>query len=353
VVTHEYYRCPDPRFRLSTFVPAISPFAALPRRGYERGMRAITPTAVVSKSAAKAPSVTERYIIVSNRLPITVHEEAGELKLETSPGGLATALAQVHGKSDSAWVGWPGDTSALTAAARSELDVRLRKQGMTAVHLGRKQVERYYEGFANGVLWPLFHYSLERVRLDAWRDWEAYREANELFANAVVAQYRPGDRIWVHDYQLALVPALLRERLPDASIGFFLHIPFPASGVFRILPWRSEILEGILGADVVGFHTFSYQRHFASSLLRLLGLDVNMDTVEYKGRVVRIGAFPISIDVDYFAKKSARSEIDQQVTAPTAASCLGSIGSITARGCLGGCWQSSDCWSERRTLLAR
>ena len=177
------------------------------------------------------------------------------------------------------------------------------------VHLTAKQVERFYEGFCNGVLWPLFHYLLDKVRLDAWRDWEAYREANERFAEAVAAQYREGDRIWVHDYHLLLLPALLRQRLPNASIAFFLHIPFPASSVFRILPWRKEILEGLLGADLIGFHTHSYMRQFRSSLLRLLGLDSHVDTVTCKGRLVKIGAFPISIDTGYFAKASGSPEV--------------------------------------------
>jgi trehalose 6-phosphate synthase/phosphatase len=128
---------------------------------------------------------------------------------------------------------------------------------MVPVHLSGDQIERSYYGFANRVLWPLFHYSIDRVPVDT-AGWDAYRDVNEAFADVVAGQYRDNDTIWVHDYQLMLLPALLRERFPHARIGFFLHIPFPSSEVFRILPWRHEILHGVLGADLVGVHTFAY-----------------------------------------------------------------------------------------------
>ncbi|QIF05649.1 bifunctional alpha,alpha-trehalose-phosphate synthase (UDP-forming)/trehalose-phosphatase [Roseimicrobium sp. ORNL1] len=253
--------------------------------------------------------VTSRYLIVSNRLPITALVEDGKLELKASTGGLATALKQVFGDENAKWIGWPGETGGLLRKAREQLEDSLDAAGMVPVYLAAKQVERFYEGFSNGVLWPLFHYLLDTVRSDAGRDWEAYREVNEKFAEAVVAEYKPGDRIWVQDYQLCLVPGMLRKRLPHASIGFFLHIPFPASGVFRILPWRREILQGLLGADLIGFHTFSYARQFSSCLLRILGLESNVDTVTHEGRLVRIGAFPISIDTEHFESASAHPEV--------------------------------------------
>ena len=252
-----------------------------------------------------------RYLIVSNRLPVTATVHDGKLQLEPSTGGLATSLASVHGREGSRWIGWPGDTGQFDRRMRAELDAQLQASGMIPVHLTTKQVERFYEGFCNGVLWPLFHYLLDKVRLDAWRDWAAYREANERFAESVASHYQPGDRIWVHDYHLLLLPALLRKRLPHASISFFLHIPFPASSVFRILPWRREILEGLLGADLIGFHTHSYQRQFLSSLLRLLGLEANVDTITYEDRLVRIGQFPISIDTDHFMQASSTPEVEK------------------------------------------
>lgn len=256
-----------------------------------------------------------RYLIVSNRLPVTAVVENGSLELRPSAGGLATALKQVFHGQDAVWVGWPGETGNLTRKTRTQLEDGLEEAGMVPVYLGARQVERFYEGFSNGVLWPLFHYLLDTVRLDAWKDWEAYQEVNQQFAETVAAEYKPGDRIWVQDYQLCLVPGMLRKLLPEASIGFFLHIPFPASGVFRILPWRRQILEGLLGADVIGFHTFSYARQFSSSLLRLLGLESDVDTVSYQGRFVRIGAFPISIDTSYFENASAHPDVTAQVEA--------------------------------------
>ena len=253
-----------------------------------------------------------RYLIVSNRLPVTVAKsETGTLELHASTGGLATALSHVHGNKGSRWIGWPGDTSQLEEGACGELDQQLRGKGMIPVHLSADEVDGFYEGFCNGVLWPLFHYLLDKVRLDAWQDWEIYRTANEKFADAVVAAYQPGDVIWVQDYHLLLLPALLRNRLPDASIGFFLHIPFPASGVFRILPWRKEILNGLLGADLIGFHTHAYQRHFRESLLRLSGLDCRVDMIMHEGRLVRVGAFPISIDVNHFSVASTRPVVKE------------------------------------------
>ncbi|GEP41987.1 bifunctional alpha,alpha-trehalose-phosphate synthase (UDP-forming)/trehalose-phosphatase [Brevifollis gellanilyticus] len=258
-----------------------------------------------------SPAPASRYLIVSNRLPVTVSQKEGKIELKASAGGLATALSHVHGTEGSRWIGWPGETGQMDKSARAELDRRLNADGMIPVHLTTKQVERFYEGFCNGVLWPLFHYLLDKVRLDAWVDWQAYREANELFADAVARHYQPGDRIWVHDYHLMLLPALLRKRLPHASISFFLHIPFPASGVFRILPWRREILEGLLGCDLIGFHTHSYQRQFLSSLLRLLGLETQVDSVTYDGRMVRVGAFPISIDTEHFIKESSTPRVEE------------------------------------------
>jgi len=256
-------------------------------------------------SAKEAP----RYLIVSNRLPVTAEVKEGKLALHSSAGGLATAMTHVHEREGAVWIGWPGETAAFDVGTRAELDRQLEEARMIPVHLTTKQVERFYEGFCNGVLWPLFHYLLDKVRLDAWRDWAAYREANERFAEIVAKNYRPGDRIWIHDYHLLLLPALLRQRLPHASIAFFLHIPFPASGVFRILPWRREILLGMLGADLVGFHTHAYQRHFLSSVLRLLGVESKLDAVPHEGRVVRIGAFPISIDTADFEKRVATPEV--------------------------------------------
>ena len=163
------------------------------------------------------------------------------------------------------------------------------------LYLSKAEIKRYYDDFSNGVLWPLFHYLVDRIPLDA-KGWKAYQRVNQRFANLVAEHYESGDTIWVHDYQLMLVPGMLRELLPDARIGFFLHIPFPAADIFRILPWRDEVLHGLLGADLIGFHAFTYQSHFTSSLLRILGIENKIGAVHHRGRIVRLGVFPMGVD---------------------------------------------------------
>ncbi|MGK3967115.1 bifunctional alpha,alpha-trehalose-phosphate synthase (UDP-forming)/trehalose-phosphatase [Sorangium sp. So ce118] len=250
-----------------------------------------------------------RLLIVSNRLPVTVRVEQGDVAVVPSTGGLVTAIRGPHERHGGLWLGWPGDVSRLTAEQLQQVEEQLERLGTVPVHLTASEVRRYYDGFSNDVLWPLFHYLVEKVHVDARRDWETYRAVNERFADAVAARYRPGDRVWIHDYQLTLVPAMLRQRIPDARIGFFLHIPFPAAEVFRILPWREQVLRGMLGADVVGFHTTSYRYHFVYSAARVLGLDPDLETLAYEGRKVRLGVYPVSIDVEEFVRLAQDEEV--------------------------------------------
>jgi trehalose 6-phosphate synthase/phosphatase len=243
-----------------------------------------------------------RLLLVSNRLPITVRvDERHHVSVMPSAGGLATGLARPHRESDGLWIGWPGDVSRLSARQRAGLEREFEQLEVVPVYLTAAEVHRYYEGFANGALWPLFHYLLDRIRLDR-NDWLAYLKVNERFADIIASTARPDDRIWIHDYQLTLLPGLLRERLPKAKIGFFLHIPFPSSEVFRILPEREAVLRGLLGADLIGFHTFAYVRHFATSLLRILGVESDVDRVEHEGRQTRLGVFPMGVDAAAFAE---------------------------------------------------
>jgi trehalose-6-phosphate synthase len=201
---------------------------------------------------------TTRLVLVSNRLPVTFKvDEDGEYSRSDSSGGLATGLAGPHKATNGLWIGWPGDVSALENEKIAEIDEELRGMNFAPVHLTPDQVDGFYTTFCNGSLWPLFHYLLEKVQLDA-RSWEDYCTVNRLFADAVCAHLREGDLVWVHDYQLFLVPQMVRKEHPRAKIGFFLHIPFPSSEVFRILPWRTEVLNGILGSDVIGFHSPTY-----------------------------------------------------------------------------------------------
>ncbi|MBL8723093.1 MAG: bifunctional alpha,alpha-trehalose-phosphate synthase (UDP-forming)/trehalose-phosphatase [Planctomycetes bacterium] len=245
--------------------------------------------------------MTGRLLIVANRLPLAVGMEGGEVRVETTAGGLATGLRGPHEAGSGLWFGWPGALKGLRKAPRQRALELLRERRFVPIELSREEVAHYYNEFSNGVLWPVCHYLLDRMPLQT-PDWQFYRRVNERFAEAVAEQYQPGDMVWVHDFHLMLVPALLRARLPEARIGFFLHIPFPSSEVFRVLPWRAELLRGLLGADLIGFHTLSYQRHFAASLLRVLGLEVEVDRLLVDGREVRLAALPMGIDSKHFAE---------------------------------------------------
>ena len=241
----------------------------------------------------------QRLLIVSNRLPVTARVDAGSVHFAEASGGLATGLRSWHERSGGVWIGWPGDVAGYTDAEREAIEQQLVVRRIEPVYLSADDAERYYDGFCNRVLWPLFHYLVDRVPVDA-TGWDAYRQANRKFVDAVLSVYRPGDAIWIHDYQLMLVPAMLREQLPQARIGFFLHIPFPSSEVFRILPWRREVLRGLLGADLLGFHTFAYMRHFVTSLLHTEGIETQVNQIQLEDRTVQLGVFPMSIDASAF-----------------------------------------------------
>ncbi len=243
--------------------------------------------------------MSNRLLIVSNRLPITTTIDGDRVTFAQTAGGLATGLRGFHEKTGGLWIGWPGTAADLSATAADALTDELRGAGIAPVFLTGEELREYYQEFSNGVLWPVFHYLLERLPL-APSSWSTYRQVNEKFADRIAAEYRDGDIIWVHDYQLLLVPGLVRERLPEARIGFFLHIPFPAAEVFRILPWREEILRSLLGADLVGFHTHGYLEHFAAAVAALPDLDPEEDHVWINGRLVRFGAFPMGIDAARF-----------------------------------------------------
>jgi len=256
-----------------------------------------------------------RVIIVANRLPVTVSPSESGVEVHKSTGGLATGLLRPHEQSGGLWIGWSGmPEQEISEQQRSALEQQLSAMRLVRVPLTSEQVARYYEGYSNGVLWPLFHYLLDQIPLHV-RDWDSYVEVNERFADVVARHYQPGDLIWVHDYQLLLLPELLRRRLPDSRIGFFLHIPFPTEELFRTLPERDRVLRGLLGADLVGFHTPSYLRHFASSLTHILGLTVDIDRVHLSDREVRLGVFPMGIDAESFRVMAEGPGVEAEVRA--------------------------------------
>ncbi|HEV8319792.1 MAG TPA: bifunctional alpha,alpha-trehalose-phosphate synthase (UDP-forming)/trehalose-phosphatase [Vicinamibacterales bacterium] len=249
-----------------------------------------------------------RVIIVSNRLPFTVHANDDRITLTTAAGGLANGLRAFHEAADSLWVGWPGDASSIPRSRRAAVTRHLHDRRIVPVHLGHAEAKAYYDGVCNGVIWPLFHYLTDRLPLDPG-EWSAYCEVNERFAAAVAREYRDGDVVWIHDYHLLLVPGLLRAHLRGAAIGFFLHIPFPAADVFRIIPWRREILAGLLGANVIGFHTADYASHFIDAVRSLTALEIADNKVYANDHPVEIGVYPMGVDAASFTRMADDADV--------------------------------------------
>lgn len=257
-----------------------------------------------------------RLLLVSNRLPLTAERRRGKLTLKPSAGGLATGLHSVHDPGKGLWFGWSGlyDKPADFTPETDEW----KRRGCVPVPLTRTEVRDYYEAYGNGVVWPLFHSLTDRMPLRPG-PWDTYERVNQRFADSVANALEPDDVVWVHDYQLMRVPALLRARAQNARIGFFLHIPFPAVEIFSALPGRERVLEGLLGADLVGFHTAGYMRNFAAAVERLLGLPVHGERVTYGGREVRLGVFPMGADVARYAdpapskSRTPRPPIDRRL----------------------------------------
>jgi trehalose 6-phosphate synthase/phosphatase len=241
-----------------------------------------------------------RLVVVSNRLPLTLRRSGEEWKAERSAGGLVTALDPLFESGEGLWIGWPGEAPPSPDPERQAMLERWEAQHhFASVDLPREVVRGFYGGYSNQTLWPLFHGFPTLMEFNP-ASWHQYVEANERFRDAVVARLQPGDRVWVHDYHLMLLPRLLRDAAPDAAIGFFLHIPFPAAEQFRVLPRRKELLEGLLGADFIAFQTHSHLQQFRNSLLRLLGIESRFDRVEIEGRMARLEALPIGIVPETF-----------------------------------------------------
>ncbi|NPA97303.1 MAG: hypothetical protein GXO32_06855 [Crenarchaeota archaeon] len=255
-----------------------------------------------------------KIIIVSNRLPVRVSKSNNAISIQPSIGGLATGLKHIHEKNPCIWIGWPGiSLEEVSWSERRYIEENLAERSLYPVFLSSEDIENYYYGFCNSTIWPLFHYFPEKARFEE-RFWHAYQRVNELYLNAVLEVYRDGDIIWVHDYHLMLLPLLLRQKLGnDAPIGFFLHIPFPSSEVFKLMPWRLEILRGILGADLVGFHTYGYVRHFLSAVRRLLGFENKLGRIFIEDRVVLVDAFPMGIDFESFVSLLSDNEVRRKI----------------------------------------
>ncbi len=247
-------------------------------------------------------------INVSNRLPVTVGDQ-----ITKSSGGLVAALEGLSTEEYALkWLGWPGQAIEEAAEQKRVAEVLEREHGCLPVFLSEGEVAGHYEGFSNSSIWPLLHYMPNFMRYDpAW--WDTYAQVNERFAEKVLELAKPDDLVWVHDYQLMLLPALLRARSPRLRIGFFLHTPFPSYETFRCHPKRRELLAGMLGANLVGFHTFGYMRHFRSTVLRLLGLESEITRIRNDdGHVTAMGVFPIGINAGKFERELASTEFAER-----------------------------------------
>jgi len=238
-----------------------------------------------------------RIIILSNRLPV---HRAGRT-WESSAGGLVTAMKPVLQQCRGTWIGWTG-TAGVVPKPFEHDRVHIR-----AIGVSKKEVEQYYNGMSNRTLWPLYH---DAIRTPEFRRewWRPYRAVNERFAAAAARVARTGDTVWVHDFHLQLVPALLRAKRPDLRIGFFLHIPFPPEELFEWLPWRAEILQGLLGADLIGFQTEGAVHNFARSARQYTSATGRQQKLHCAGRTIRVGAFPISIDAHWWNGQASKPE---------------------------------------------
>jgi trehalose 6-phosphate synthase len=247
-----------------------------------------------------------RLVVVSSRGPYRLSITPKSVKAERTVGGLVTSLLPMVEQNGGIWIAWgePEGRYALPAR-RPRFDLRY-------LSLTEEQVRLFYQGFSNNALWPLCHYFLGRVRYDR-AEWQAYEQVNRLFAQAALEEAGEGDVIWVHDYQLARAPAFIREQRPPARLLFFWHIPFPPVGLFRTLPWRRSVLEGLLACDLVGFHLPEYARNFAEAAVELLGARTEGECVDYAGRTTRVLARPIGIDFAAIDREARWRRTEQRV----------------------------------------
>ncbi|XP_059437296.1 alpha,alpha-trehalose-phosphate synthase [UDP-forming] 1-like [Corylus avellana] len=249
----------------------------------------------------------QRLLVVANRLPVSaIRRGEDSWQLEVSAGGLVTALLGLK-EFDAKWIGWAG-VNVPDEVGQRALTNALAEKRCIPIFLDEEMVHQYYNGYCNNILWPLFHYLgiPQEDRLATTRSFQsqfdAYKKANQMFAEVVKEHYKEGDVVWCHDYHLMFLPKYLKEYNNKMKVGWFLHTPFPSSEIHRMLPSRSELLRSVLAADLVGFHTYDYARHFVSACTRILGLEGTPEGVEDQGKLTRVAAFPIGIDYERFIR---------------------------------------------------
>lgn len=250
----------------------------------------------------------KRTIIISNRLPIRIEKHKDELQFIPSEGGLATGLGSIYKKGNNIWIGWPGYIPD-SEEEKQIIKEKLKELNLIPVFLTTEQIEGYYEGFSNEVLWPIFHYRLSYA-VYKQKNWQYYQEVNQVFCDTVWAQRLDAkDEIWIHDYQLMLLPRLIRQGDAKISIGYFQHIPFPPDEIFRCIPWRDELLKGLLGSDLIAFHTYNDTQHFINACTHIIGLTMKNNSLQVGDRSVYAEVYPMGIDFHKFSSLAESPEV--------------------------------------------
>ncbi|XP_044472787.1 alpha,alpha-trehalose-phosphate synthase [UDP-forming] 1-like [Mangifera indica] len=282
----------------------VDPELEVPKRAIEGGER------------ADGRPLKQRLLVVANRLPVSaVRRGEDSWSLEISAGGLVSALLGVK-DFEARWIGWAG-VNVPDEIGQKALTKALAEKRCIPVFLDEDIVHQYYNGYCNNILWPLFHYLglPQEDRLATTRSFQsqfaAYIKANQMFAEVVNKHYKDGDVVWCHDYHLMFLPKCLKKQNSGMKVGWFLHTPFPSSEIHRTLPSRSDLLHAVLAADLVGFHTYDYARHFVSACTRILGLEGTPEGVEDQGKLTRVAAFPIGIDSDRFMRALENPQVQE------------------------------------------
>jgi trehalose 6-phosphate synthase/phosphatase len=266
-------------------------------------------------------AVSRRLLVVSNRLPFQLKEHKGKVTLKESDGGLVSALKSFFERGSNSsesftstwWIGSADFEETRWLKFKTQQKVKNQAFEVEPIFIDKKIYNRYYNGFCNATLWPLFHYFPSYVEYDD-KTFHSYEEVNKMFVEKLLSIMQPNDIVWIHDYQLILLPGLIREKMPEAIIGFFLHIPFPSYEVFRLLhrPWKEKIIAGLLGADLIGFHTHEYVQHFLKTVRMVKGLDHQFREVYADDRVIKTDLFPLGIDYHKFHDAAQREDVKEQ-----------------------------------------
>jgi len=251
-----------------------------------------------------------QLVVMSNRAPIKVVREGHEEHIEPTVGGVGTTFLRLLEYHGGTWIAWNGGQK---TPARLSLPKDHPRFELSFVELSERDVSQYYYGMCNRALWPLMHFMISNCYFNV-AHWRQYQSVNEIFARSAIKQAQQGDALWIQDFHLALTPRLIREHRSDLSTGIFWHVPFPPVELYRVFPWRRELLAGMLGSDLIGFHVESYVTHFLNACRRVLGAEVNERNreVHYQGHTSRVGAFPLGIPVDYFENLAASSRTQQK-----------------------------------------